>query len=126
MIFYSFIHKVEYFIGYLLCLIKQHLLLIVLPVERQVLDVDAVPVVVELHACGVYDPLHFVWDYEFEVLGTVLVADEQSVLYFYDANEVLILQVFLLVQELLSHLMLLWLLHVEVVELHKVSLINSI
>lgn len=60
MVLHSVVHKVEYFVRYFLGFVEEDLLLVVLPVERQVLHPDAIPVVVELHAGGVDYFLYFV------------------------------------------------------------------
>ena len=60
MVFDALVHEVEDLIRYLLRIVKQHLLLVILPVERQVLHANAVPVVIQLHAGRVDYTLHFI------------------------------------------------------------------
>ena len=60
MVLESLVHEVEDLIGNLLPLVKENLLLVVLPVKGQVIDADAVPVVGQLHACSVHDSLDLV------------------------------------------------------------------
>ncbi|MGB2045880.1 MAG: hypothetical protein ACPHUD_09120 [Porticoccaceae bacterium] len=82
----ALVHKVVDLVWDLLSLIEKHLLLVVLPVEREVLHVDAVPMVVQLHARRVHNPLHFVGDNEFKILRSILVTDEQPILDLDDPN----------------------------------------
>jgi hypothetical protein len=54
------VHKVVDFIWYFFLLVKENLLLVILPVEGQILHPDTVPMVGELHARGVDHALNFV------------------------------------------------------------------
>lgn len=107
MIFDSFIHKVENFIRYLFSLVKQNLLLVILPIESQVLNIDTIPVIVELHTSSIHNSLNLVRNYEFEVLGSIFVAYEKSVLNFNYTDQVVFFEVLLLVHKLIIHLLLL-------------------
>jgi len=100
MVFKCFLHKVEYLVGDLLSLVKQNLFLIVLPVEGEVLDPDAVPVVGELHSRGVHDAGHFVGYYKFEVLGSVFVADKKTVFDLDHADKIVFFRLVLLLGHL--------------------------
>ena len=127
MIVDTFVHEVKNLIWYFLSVIKEHLLLIILPVERQVLNIDAVPMVIQLHASSVDNPLYFIGYYEFKILSSVFITYKQPIFDLDHTNEVLIVQILLLMQELLSHLLRLHLLlHVQVALFHSLFLIYAI
>ena len=92
MVLKCFIHEIEYFIGYFLLLIEEYLLLVVLPIECQVLDTNAVPVVCELHTRSVHHSLDFVRDDKLQVLRAIFVANEETVLDLDDANQIVLLE----------------------------------
>lgn len=72
----ALVHEVEDLVRYLLRFVEEHLLLVILPVQGQILNIYAVPMIIELHAGRVDYTLHFIGDDEFEVLGSVLVTNE--------------------------------------------------
>ena len=68
MVVHGFLHKLVDFLGDLLLRVEQHLLLIVLPVEREVKNSDSFPVVAHLGAGSVDHAGHFVCHNKLEVL----------------------------------------------------------
>jgi len=68
-IFYRFIYKFVNFIWYFLCLIKQSLLLIVLPIQSQVLNTDCFPKIAQLGSCCIYNSCNFVSNDKLEILN---------------------------------------------------------
>ena len=59
-IFQSLVHKIKNLVRYLLSLVEQDLLLIILPIQSQVLHSYAVPVVGQLHARSIHNSLNLV------------------------------------------------------------------
>lgn len=68
MIFYRFVNEFVNFIWYFLSLVEQSLLLIVLPVESEVLDSDGFPKIAQLGPSCIYNPCDFVRHYKLEIL----------------------------------------------------------
>lgn len=63
------LHEAIDFFWYFFCGVKECLLLIVLPVQREVHDANCFPKVAELRARAVYDSSDLVGDYELQILA---------------------------------------------------------
>lgn len=68
MVFNCLVNEFVNFIGYFLGLVKQSLLLVVLPVESEVLDPDGLPKIAQLGTGCIYNPSDFVCHNELEIL----------------------------------------------------------
>ena len=89
----AFVDEVEDLVRYLLTFIEQHLLLVILPVQREVLDANVVPVVVQLRTSRIHDLSHLIRYDEFQVLRAYFIAHEQTVLDLDDSNVVVLFEV---------------------------------
>jgi len=67
-IFNCLVYELVNFIGYFLSLVEQGLLLVVLPVESEVLDSDGLPKIAQLGPGCIYNPRDFVRYHELEIL----------------------------------------------------------
>ena len=65
MIFDTLVHEIKYLVRNFFSFVKEYLLFIILPIEREVLDINLVPMIVQLHACRIDNSLDFVGNYEF-------------------------------------------------------------
>ncbi len=70
MILNSLVNEFVNFIGYFLSLVEQSLLLIVLPVESEILDPNSFPKIAQLGPSCVYNPCDLVCHHELEILKT--------------------------------------------------------
>jgi hypothetical protein len=59
------VHEIVDLVRYFFSFVEENLLFVILPVEGEILDANAVPVVGELHTRGVYYALNLVRNYEF-------------------------------------------------------------
>ena len=73
------INEILNFIGNLITLIKQQLPVVVEPVKGEVFDTHRSPLILDLSPSTVHDVRDLVDCQEFEVLGGVLIAEEQPV-----------------------------------------------
>jgi len=89
-VFNGFLNEFENFVGNLLLRVKQCLLLIVLPVQREVNNSNRLPKIAQLGSGRVDDASHFVSDNELDILGTEFITNEESILDFYDTNHVVL------------------------------------
>lgn len=65
MILDTLVHEIKYLVRNFFSFVEEYLLFIILPVECEVLYINLVPMIVQLHARRVDNPLNFVGNYEF-------------------------------------------------------------
>ena len=84
-LFHGSIYEVEYLGSYsitMLVIIEKHLVLLVKPVKLQIHDADGLPVIRHLPTSAINYMSDFICHYEFEILRSEFITNEQPVLNF--------------------------------------------
>ena len=91
MIFECLVHKIVNFVWNFFSLIEEDLFFVVLPIQCKILDANTVPMISKLHSSGIDHALDFVRNDKFEVLSSILITNEKSVLDFDHTNQIVFL-----------------------------------
>ena len=108
MIFKSIIHKIIDFVWYFFSLIKQHLLFIILPIQSKILHSNIIPMIIELHSSCIDNFCNFVRYYEFKILCSIFITNEETIFNFNNSNQIFFFNFLLLLLLWIYYFLMYW------------------